>query len=56
MKKEIHPTWHPDAKVIVNGDHDGDGYVVALAREDGHEVWRIARPNPSLHWTRLRRD
>ena len=32
-------------KVIVNGDHDGDGYVVALAREDGHEVWRIARPN-----------
>jgi outer membrane protein assembly factor BamB len=31
-------------KVIVNGDHDGDGYIVALARSDGHEVWRIARP------------
>jgi outer membrane protein assembly factor BamB len=32
-------------KVIVNGDHDGDGYIVALARRDGKELWRIARPN-----------
>lgn len=32
-------------KVIVNCDHDGDGYIVALAREDGHELWRIERPN-----------
>ena len=32
-------------KVIVNGDHDGDGYIVALARTDGQELWRIARPN-----------
>jgi outer membrane protein assembly factor BamB len=32
-------------KVIVNCDHDGDGYIVALARADGHELWRIARPN-----------
>jgi outer membrane protein assembly factor BamB len=32
-------------KVIVNGDHDGDGYVVALARDSGKELWRIARPN-----------
>ncbi len=32
-------------KVIVNGDHDGDGYIVALARTDGRELWRIARPN-----------
>lgn len=32
-------------KVIVNGDHDGDGYIVALARKDGREVWRIDRPN-----------
>jgi outer membrane protein assembly factor BamB len=32
-------------KVIVNGDHDGDGYIVALAREDGRVIWRIDRPN-----------
>ena len=31
-------------KVIVNCDHDGDGYIVALARETGKELWRIARP------------
>lgn len=32
-------------KVIVNCDHDGDGYIVALARADGKELWRIDRPN-----------
>ena len=32
-------------KVIVNCDHDGDGYIVALARRDGREIWRIDRPN-----------
>jgi outer membrane protein assembly factor BamB len=32
-------------KVIVNGDHDGDGYIVALDRETGKEVWKIDRPN-----------
>jgi len=32
-------------KVIVNCDHDGPGYIVALAREDGRELWRIERPN-----------
>ena len=31
--------------VIVNCDHDGDGYIVALARTDGRELWRIDRPN-----------
>jgi hypothetical protein len=29
----------------VNCDHDGDGYIVALARADGSELWRIDRPN-----------
>ncbi|MGV3531751.1 MAG: PQQ-binding-like beta-propeller repeat protein, partial [Chthoniobacteraceae bacterium] len=38
------PILHRD-KVIVNCDHDGDGYIVALAREDGRELWRIDRPN-----------
>jgi outer membrane protein assembly factor BamB len=32
-------------KVIVNCDHDGNGYIVALARTDGRELWRIQRPN-----------
>ncbi len=31
--------------VIVNCDHDGNGYLVALARQDGTERWRIDRPN-----------
>jgi len=31
--------------VIVNGDHDGDGYMVALRRDSGREAWRIDRPN-----------
>jgi len=32
-------------KVIVNADHDGDGYMVALDRKTGRELWRTARPN-----------
>lgn len=32
-------------KVIVNCDHDGDGYMVALGRTDGALKWRIERPN-----------
>lgn len=32
-------------KVIVNCDQDGEGFIVALARSDGRELWRIARPN-----------
>lgn len=38
------PILHKD-KVIVNCDHDGEGYIVALARADGKELWRIQRPN-----------
>ncbi len=38
------PILHKD-KVIVNCDHDGDGYIVAFARADGRELWRVARPN-----------
>jgi outer membrane protein assembly factor BamB len=30
-------------KVIINGDHDGDSYIVALARADGKELWRVKR-------------
>jgi outer membrane protein assembly factor BamB len=38
------PVLYKD-KVIVNCDHDGDGYIVALSRTDGKELWRIDRPN-----------
>jgi outer membrane protein assembly factor BamB len=31
--------------LIVNCDHDGDGYVVSLAKSDGEPRWRIDRPN-----------
>lgn len=29
--------------VIINGDHDGDSYLVALDRSTGDEVWRTPR-------------
>jgi outer membrane protein assembly factor BamB len=32
-------------KVIVNGDHDGDGFIVALDRTTGRQLWKIDRPN-----------
>ncbi len=31
--------------VIINGDHDGDAYIVALEQDTGAERWRIAREN-----------
>lgn len=38
------PIPHKDT-IIVNCDQDGDGYMLALARTDGAEKWRIDRPN-----------
>ncbi|HYV27819.1 MAG TPA: PQQ-binding-like beta-propeller repeat protein [Candidatus Eisenbacteria bacterium] len=32
-------------KVIVNGDHDGDSYIVALDRATGKTVWKVPRKN-----------
>ena len=32
-------------KVIVNGDHDGDAYLVALDRETGKTIWKTPRLN-----------
>lgn len=31
--------------VIVNGDHDGDAYLVALDRETGSTIWKTPREN-----------
>jgi hypothetical protein len=30
-------------KVILNGDHDGDSYLVALSRADGRILWKTPR-------------
>ncbi len=30
-------------KVILNGDHDGESYVVALAQADGKTIWKVDR-------------
>lgn len=35
-------------KLIVNGDHDGDSYILALNRKDGSIAWKI----PRKHHTR----
>ncbi|MBW8039904.1 MAG: PQQ-binding-like beta-propeller repeat protein [Planctomycetes bacterium] len=32
-------------KVIVNGDHDGPAYIVALDRATGKTIWETPRPN-----------
>ena len=32
-------------KVIVNGDHDGDSYIVALDRATGRTAWKVPRKN-----------
>ena len=32
-------------KVIINGDHDGDAWIAALARKDGATLWKIDREN-----------
>jgi len=32
-------------KLIVNGDHDGESYIVALNRKTGKTIWKTPRPN-----------
>jgi len=32
-------------RVIVNGDHDGESYLVALSRNDGRVLWKTPREN-----------
>jgi outer membrane protein assembly factor BamB len=38
------PVLHQDL-VIVNGDHDGDSYIVALNKMTGETVWKAERQN-----------
>ncbi len=32
-------------KVIINGDHDGESYIVALEKKTGKEIWKTMRAN-----------
>jgi outer membrane protein assembly factor BamB len=32
-------------KLIVNGDHDGESYIVGLNRQTGKTLWKTPRPN-----------
>lgn len=34
-----------NGKVIINGDHDGDAYLVALDQKTGGTIWKTDRPN-----------
>jgi len=44
-------------KVIINGDHDGDAWIAALARKDGKTLWKIPRENKTRSYcTPLIRD
>lgn len=38
-------------KVIVNGDHDGDAYLVALNRSTGETVWKTPRENKTRSYS-----
>jgi len=38
------PVLYKD-RLIVNGDHDGDGFLAALDRRTGQTVWKTDRPN-----------
>jgi outer membrane protein assembly factor BamB len=37
--------------VIVNGDHDGDAYLVALNRRDGQVMWKVPRENKTRSYS-----
>jgi outer membrane protein assembly factor BamB len=38
-------------KVIVNGDHDGEAYLVALERATGKTLWKIDRENKTRSYS-----
>ncbi|OYV81428.1 MAG: serine/threonine protein kinase, partial [Planctomycetia bacterium 21-64-5] len=38
-------------KLIVNGDHDGDAYLVALDRTSGDILWKIPRENKTRSYS-----
>ena len=38
-------------KVIINGDHDGDSYLVALNQKDGSTEWKVPRENKTRSYS-----
>ena len=40
------PALYED-KVIINGDSQGDSFVAALSRTDGHIIWRVSHDKPA---------
>jgi len=38
-------------KVIVNGDHDGDAYLLALERSTGKTLWKVDRENKTRSYS-----
>jgi len=38
-------------KVIVNGDHDGDAYLVALDQASGKTIWKVDRENKTRSYS-----
>jgi outer membrane protein assembly factor BamB len=34
-------------KVIINGDSQGDSFVAALSKSDGHVIWKVAHERPA---------
>ncbi len=40
-----------NGKVIINGDHDGDAYLVALDEKTGAEIWKTERPNKTRSYS-----
>lgn len=46
------PVVHGD-RVVVNWDHEGDSFIVALDKKTGDERWRVARDEPTSWSTPL---
>jgi len=46
------PVLHDDT-IVVNWDHEGDSFIVALDKRNGKERWRVAREEPTSWATPL---
>ena len=45
-------------KVIINGDSQGDSFVAALSKADGHVIWKVShdKTSPQLQYTDNQKD
>ena len=44
------PALHKDS-LIINWDHEGDSFIVALDKRTGKELWRTERPGEVTSWS-----